>query len=760
MTAIPNLPTDRATNRTNNGSPAAIKPFAADQIVIALALGMLAICFAVFALRSSYWTPGFSIKAANLSAPTNAKPTADDKPNVGWTVTEVTRKASNKALTLPETWIGKTLVRACAEGSVDRCVVLTERQLLDTPLLLATMTQQWAFIKGQGELLSLGDRLVLFADDGASASIQLLPLSNPPFDERIAVQLAAGLLIYTMGCAMLAFVRRTPDVWFAFMMCAGYCLFMVMRVWYTDRVWAQPSNHWWAVLIVFKLGVLLCGCSCLTVIWRLRLQHRFNRLLVAVVAVITLIFFLHSTAIIDSVFFGYKIPTLICLVGILVASIYASFQGAQGSTEKASQALRSKYFVQIIVFGFVPAVALNALWVFRPDLPAIPFMNNFTIASAGIPVVILVTRSSQYGLQKFWWTLWLVLIVTTVALITAALVASISGLNPSAALIVAVAVASWIVYLLRQWLARKLLGNEVSLNEQIPKLMALSVVSTERAGQEWKKILVQAFEPHSSSIVRGNGTVAIQSQGDQLIVPNIDGTDAIILTGAANFTRAFNQADLQIANSLYTLAMQGLAARDSFTRGAVQERYRIAADLHDDIGGKLMHLANRPGPEGQYARHTLEDLRIITRGLSAQPRTLAELIADLQYQFAQRADRDDLEFDWQSDLGDHQDDVISGHQASLLASMGSELLRNVMQHPASTMIRFELRIEDSQVYWVVTSDGSQTDPTTWKSGLGTTSIRRRVNDLGGRCSWQSRPDGGVIFSAQWPLNRLLQPIAP
>ena len=749
MSAIPTYPAKTVTS--------AVRPFAVDQIVVFLALGMLAVCFAVFALRASYLTPGFAIEAADLSAPTNTKPTASDQPNIGWVVTEITRASTNKAPTLPESWIGKTLVRACAEGQPNRCVALTERQLIDTPLLLPTMTQQWAFIQSQAELLALGTRLVLFADDGSRAPVQLLPLGKPPFDERIAVQLAAALFIYTMGCAMLGFVRRTSDVWFAFMMCAGYCFFMISRVWYTDRNWAQPEGHWWTALILFKVGVLMCACACLTVIWRLRLRGRFNRLLFALVILIALIFFLHSTAIINSVFWGYKIPSLICLVAILIACIYASFQGAKGATEKASHALRSKYFVQLIVLGFVPALAIQTLWVFRPDLPAIPYMNNFTIASAGIPIVILVTRSSQYGLERFWWTLWLVLIVSTLALIGAVLVASVSGLNPSLALIAAIAVASWIVYLLRQWLARKLLGNAVSLNDQIPKLMALSVVGNERAGQEWRKILIDAFEPHSVSIVGSNGTVAIQNQGDLMVVPNIDGTDAIVLTGAANFTRAFNQADLQTASSLFALATQGLAARDSFTRGAVQERNRIAADLHDDIGGKLMHLANRPGPDGQYARHTLEDLRIITRGLSAQARTLEELLADLQYQFAQRADRDDLEFDWQSNLGDHNDDIISGHQASLLASMGSELLRNVMQYQAATAISFDLRIANSQVNWIVTSNGSVTDPSTWKSGLGTTSIRRRVNDLGGSCSWQSRPAGGVVFSAQWPLDRLLQP---
>ncbi len=48
-----------------------------------------------------------------------------------------------------------------------------------------------------------------------------------------------------------------------------------------------------------------------------------------------------------------------------------------------------------------------------------------------------------------------------------------------------------------------------------------------------------------------------------------------------------------------------------------------------------------------------------------------------------------------------------------------------------------------------------TDPAQWTSGLGTTSIRRRVYDLQGQCNWQARSGGGVQFEASWPLNTWL-----
>ncbi|MEI4926936.1 histidine kinase, partial [Klebsiella pneumoniae] len=65
-------------------------------------------------------------------------------------------------------------------------------------------------------------------------------------------------------------------------------------------------------------------------------------------------------------------------------------------------------------------------------------------------------------------------------------------------------------------------------------------------------------------------------------------------------------------------------------QGRTEERLRIAQDLHDDIGARLLTLMYQaPNPEiEQYIRHTIQDLKTLTRGLAAQSHSLMEDAAE------------------------------------------------------------------------------------------------------------------------------------
>jgi hypothetical protein len=56
-------------------------------------------------------------------------------------------------------------------------------------------------------------------------------------------------------------------------------------------------------------------------------------------------------------------------------------------------------------------------------------------------------------------------------------------------------------------------------------------------------------------------------------------------------------------------------------RGRSEERVRIAQDLHDDIGARLLTLMYKaPSTEmEEYIRHTLQDLKTLTRGGRQEP---------------------------------------------------------------------------------------------------------------------------------------------
>jgi signal transduction histidine kinase len=383
----------------------------------------------------------------------------------------------------------------------------------------------------------------------------------------------------------------------------------------------------------------------------------------------------------------------------------------------------------------------------------------------------LLVRTHLYRLETWWWRTWLWLTAGAMVVAIEGIVLGFTTISGQFSLTIALAIAGWLYFPLRQWMMLRFAPQTTqTIEDFIPALMELSTIQVREGDVQghWKSILERAFEPQSISIstakitsleprdlepldLQSTKQTQIESGGTQLRVPGLTAQE-IVLTGANRGQRAFRESDVQLVSSLLTIARQGLAAQARYSEGVIEERKRIAADLHDDIGGKLLHLANRSGNDGDYARNTLEDLRIITRGLNAQTRSLNDLIADLRYQLTERAERQSLYFHFDAELSKVGEQQIGSRQGTLLNSICSELLRNAMQHQPTTSIAFSFRIDGITAYLRVENDGQFSDPSSWKPGLGMTSIRRRINDLNGYCRWTAGLDSnGILFFAEWPL---------
>ena len=737
-----------------------------DKVIAFWVGAAIALCLGMLWIKVNLPSPGFMavpvaegwrITALNADS---AQITATSSASIG-------ASPGTLSSTLGPSWLGATVTQACASAVPSQCVRLQPVWLIDTPIMMPSASAQSEMIKSQQALNALGQQVILHRADGQQASIELQPGGLFVFNQRMVMLLFVAVFIFTMGCALLVFVRRSPDAWLAFAMCSGYFLYIMARCWYTNRSWAQPQGQWWAALWAFKVGVLVCGCACMALLWRLRFKQQHAHWLGAIMALTVGVVGLHRAGVIDSVQWGYRVPVMGMTLLIVAASLMIALGPMRRRDTSAAQAARkleSRTFAFLVLIGFTPMLVFAIIWNIWPELPQIGYINNLSVATAFLPLLVLVGRTGQYTLQRYWWTLWLVLIVCSLAILGAGTMALVLGTQATGAMLMALFVAATAVYQLRMWLQDKILGSVPTLQAHLPALMGLANQEPEQANRAWRALLAQAFEPHSARSVAlpGSGLLACihaDSRGEALLVPDIHGSSGSLLVGAALYSRHFYQADTHIANTLLTLARQGQASKSAYNLGALQERKRIAADLHDDIGGKLLHLANTPGSEGQYARNTLEDLRTITRGLSAHTRSLGELLADLQYQLAQRADRHGLVFQWSANMGDASTCSISSRQGTVLASICSELLRNAMQHPRTSAMQFELTViaagDDATIQLRAINDGDITDPEKWVAGLGTTSIRRRVHDLRGQCSWTAQALGGVQFCAQWSQGQWL-----
>jgi signal transduction histidine kinase len=185
-------------------------------------------------------------------------------------------------------------------------------------------------------------------------------------------------------------------------------------------------------------------------------------------------------------------------------------------------------------------------------------------------------------------------------------------------------------------------------------------------------------------------------------------------------------------------------------RGRHEERLRIAQDLHDDIGARLltlMYQARTPEME-DYIRHTLQDLKTLTRGLAAAEHRLSHAAGEWKADLTQRLSAAHAQLKWSCNF--EQDQALSVVQWSALTRLLRELVSNALFHGHASCVQVCLQFEPSGLLMTVSDDGVGRNPQSWSHGLGMGGVRKRVKLLGGDVSWRENEPLGIVCEARMP----------
>ena len=185
-------------------------------------------------------------------------------------------------------------------------------------------------------------------------------------------------------------------------------------------------------------------------------------------------------------------------------------------------------------------------------------------------------------------------------------------------------------------------------------------------------------------------------------------------------------------------------------RGRHEERQRIAQDLHDDIGARLLTLMYQaPTPEMEdYIRHTLQDLKTLTRGLAASEHHLSHAAGEWKADLSQRLNAAQARLEWACSY--EQDLLLTMVQWSALTRLLRELVSNALYHGHASCIEVSLRFEATGLTLTVADDGVGRNPQTWAHGLGLGGVRKRVKLLGGEVQWRENSPSGIVCEACMP----------
>ena len=269
--------------------------------------------------------------------------------------------------------------------------------------------------------------------------------------------------------------------------------------------------------------------------------------------------------------------------------------------------------------------------------------------------------------------------------------------------------------------------------------------------------------------------VGIELAGQRYLLPTLWRTLPHVATPLAflgmglllvhQYGRALRSAE-ELRNSLESRIRDSTAAMErNYTQMAElrveqvtqQERKRIAADLHDDLGAKLLTIVHTSESEriSTLAREALEEMRLSVRGLTGKPVKLIDALGDWRAEVVSRLSQAGVEGEWQAPT-DELPQTLSARAYVQTTRILREAVSNIIKHSAASRcsIRcniasgdFHLKIQDNGKGIPLELDGRL------DRGHGMTSMKHRAKQLQGQCLVESGPGYGTVIRLTIPLEK-------
>ncbi len=382
----------------------------------------------------------------------------------------------------------------------------------------------------------------------------------------------------------------------------------------------------------------------------------------------------------------------------------------------------------------------------------------WTLLGAFLLVLIPFLARSRQVMREFA----LLAGVSTVATSLDLLFVAVFSLGTFTSLAIAVFIGLGLYAGARQWMLNHLIGTSVLTTERTFDQLYRAAREVQAQPTRYAPLLTQLlrdlFEPLDmlrvdrvpvrSRIVGGGSSMVVpmRSADDDGHLPSL----ALVLRFAQRGRRLFTVDDARLADRVVDQLRRAVAYDRAVERGRAEERQRIAQDLHDDIGARLLTLMYQaPTPEMEdYIRHTLQDLKTLTRGLAAAEHRLSHAAAEWKSDLTQRLTAANVALDWS--FSSDRDIRLSVVQWSALTRVLRELVSNALYHGHATRVAVAFHIEQTLLTLSVSDDGGGREPEAWAHGLGLGGVRKRVKVLGGEVQWLENGERGIVCQVRVP----------
>lgn len=448
-----------------------------------------------------------------------------------------------------------------------------------------------------------------------------------------------------------------------------------------------------------------------------------------------------------------EFTAVVFLLGV-TAVVLALVQGWKSRHDPAQRAafllIGSSLLICIVGFSVTNLVPQM---MGRLDVPSVPLASTLFLLFY-LALAVAIARYRLFDLGGWAVRVALLALVALVVLALDIALVFLTGANwtlSTAFLLVAVAWLPVREYLLRRADSRRTRQDMQLLRGASDVAFALH---PEQRAARWQALLDRQFTPLTQEPGNNATDVDIRDDGRVLTVPSPLGGSGLALHFADHGRRLFHSEDKAIAEGLVMLVREMVAARSAYDRGVQTERERIARDLHDDVGARLMTTLHREdiGTVHADVREAMAEMRLIIDGMAGQSRALAHVLADIRHETVNRLALAHIVTDWP--LGEAFDDErpMPATQNRVLVSIVRELVSNAIRHADATEVRVTCAVDGDDLSLSLRDDGRGFDDSgDAPKGNGLRNMAKRLEEAGGSFRLESGPTG-TLAAIRLPLG--------
>jgi signal transduction histidine kinase len=653
--------------------------------------------------------------------------------------------------------------RLLSIGTGDQRVTLNASDLIEEPDFFDTYAQVEAFFQRQTHIAELQARpLLLRWRDPAGQIIEqhIQPSSGRPLSSLPLVfwfQLLCGSVALLVGAWVYALKPQSGS---GRLLALSGLLFLpntLSAAIYSTRELALPGHLFEVLSAINHLGGLGFGgaLAALFLVYPARLAA--PKFLWPIPLIILAWWAADVLRLTPDVGWGVRIPLLL---EILLAVALAVVQWRRSAMRAADHAALRWFILSAMLgaFTFVVFTFGSSMFGIFPPMQQGYAFGFFLAMYLGL--ALGVGRYHLFDLDRWAYRLLLWVLGLGLIVVLDMLLVLLLNWRHDLSLILTLLVAGLLYLPLRQWLWSRMMQGELPpIDKLLPEIISVAFTAqSQERERRWLGLLDRLYQPlHNLPLAqtRGDQAIGLAQDGMELRVAPAGGMAARCLQGRSAGQRLFTVTDAELATAIVTLFNQAAAGRDALEIGVQQERDRIASDLHDDIGAKLLTLRHLVQGEREQAMlmTTIDQLRAIVRGLRQHAQPWDEFAADIRSETAQRLAAAGMELDWPPPLigglaptprpyqsapaQPPQDAAQQYHLRALL----QEAVSNAIRHAHASRVSVRLTVQEgTQMRLDVMDDGVGIAPVHGASGHGLTSMQIRARALGGRIAWRSGAD--------------------